>query len=154
MKTTNQTSCPIGKTGRKENIMYNYIKEMRNDIQTYIRYNYSLEDLYEKSNGDLDKLYCILEDELWDCDDVTGNASGSYTFNRNKAREYISQNLELLATALEEFGDTPKSYKRALNDPEYADCTIRCYLLPNAIDDYIESIKTDFERIKENEELN
>lgn len=61
---------------------------------------------------------------------VTGNASGSYTFNTWKAEEYLCHNLNLLAEANEEFG----SNSDILSDgAEVCDVIIRCYLLSRAI---------------------
>jgi hypothetical protein len=80
-------------------------------------------------------------DELWIDDSVTGNASGSYTFNSFKAREYVAGNEDLLVEALEEFGSDDSSYKKALTDPEYADVTIRCYLLAEVLTDVLEEIE-------------
>lgn len=43
-----------------------------------------------------------LNDTLFTCDSVTGNASGSYTFNAWTAEEYLCHNWELLGEALTE----------------------------------------------------
>ena len=45
----------------------------------------------------------------------------------------VCHNEDLLAEALEEFGCDLQCYKRAIESPEYADVTIRCYLLSQAI---------------------
>lgn len=113
--------------------MYNYLKEMTRDIVDYVKDNYTLKDL---ENPDFrDTLY----DELWIEDDVTGNGvRGSYwTINgksKSRAIVFSGTNVDLLVEALEEFGNEIADYKRALKDPNFADITIRCYLLGEAID--------------------
>lgn len=71
-----------------------------------------------------------LNDTLWTDDSVTGNGSGSYTFSRYTAEEYICHNLDLLAEAIEEFGGNMDVLK---DGAEACDVTIRCYLLPQMI---------------------
>lgn len=73
---------------------YNYRRALMNDIEAYIRENgcdgMNHDDLY---------------DLLWIEDSVTGNGSGSYTFNRCQAKEYLKGNLMTeLEDALNEFG--------------------------------------------------
>lgn len=64
-------------------------------------------------------------DEMMISDSVTGNASGSYTFNSWQAEENICHNFDLLQEAATEFGS-----EIDLSDPEGCDVVIRCYLLP------------------------
>ena len=113
--------------------MYNYLKEMTRDIVDYVKDNYTLKDLEDPDFRD------TLYDELWIEDDVTGNGvRGSYwtTDSENKSRAIVfnGTNVDLLIEALEEFGNEIADYKRALKDPNFADITIRCYLLGEAID--------------------
>lgn len=106
---------------------YDYRRAMVQDIKDVIEdYDYS-------DCSDLDDAYEKLNDDLWINDSVTGNGSGSYTFSSEKAREYVAGNEELLVDAMEEFGSGPDQYKEALTNPEYADVTIRCYLLNEMI---------------------
>ena len=95
----------------------NITEDIKRELEDYATYtSQSIEDL------SFDELF----DYLWTCDNVTGNASGSYTFNTWEAAEHLLHNEDLLNEALEEFGG---DYKRAIESPEYADVTIRCYLL-------------------------
>ena len=111
---------------------YDYRKAMVQDIKDVIEdYDYS-------ECSDLDDAYEKLNDDLWIDDSVTGNGSGSYTFSTEKAREYVAGNEELLVDAMEEFGSGPDKYKRALTEPEYADVTIRCYLLGEVLWEVLE----------------
>lgn len=79
--------------------MYNYLGAMKNDITEYINDNINLADY-----ADRDELESYLNDELFTEDSVTGNASGSYTFSRAQAQEYVKDNIDLLKDACEEFG--------------------------------------------------
>ncbi len=79
--------------------MYNYLEAMKNDITEYINDNINLEDYVDR-----DELESSLNDELFAEDSVTGNASGSYTFSRAQAQEYVTDNIDLLKDACEEFG--------------------------------------------------
>ena len=90
---------------------------------------------------DEDKIY----DDLWIDDCVTGNGSGSYTFSTWEAEENVCHNLDLLGEALSEFGCDG----REMNGAEWADVTIRCYLLGQVIGDAIEEAR---ERIEEEAE--
>lgn len=120
--------------------MYNYYNAMENDIKNYIEENIDLSDYTREA------LEEELNDDLWAYDGVTGNASGSYTFCRATAKEYVVDNTDLCADALEEFCVEPKTIaeKFLAEDWEYFDVTIRCYLLGECIysvlDEYEEEL--------------
>ena len=112
---------------------------MTADVLDYIEENIDLTEY-----ADAEELGSFLNDELWTEDSVTGNASGSYYCNTYKAEEAIAHNTDLLIEAIEEFGGDAETYKKALQSPEYADVTIRCYLLEQAITEAIERLDYDF----------
>ena len=114
---------------------YNYRENITSDIIDYINDNINLAD-YD-SREDLAE---YLGEELWTADSVTGNASGSYTFDRWEAEENLCHNLDLLQEACTEFGSDPG---QMLLDPESADVTIRCYLLGECIDSAIGDVWED-----------
>ncbi len=118
---------------------YDYISAIIEDIKDYINDNYTsvevLEKLEERSKWQ-DKLY----DDLWTVDSVTGNGSGSYTFNAWKAEEYIAHNLDLLAEAFREFGNSTDFLEKGA---EACDVTIRCYLLGQAIDQALDELEEE-----------
>lgn len=126
--------------------MYNYLEAMKEDVLEYINNEINLSD-YE----DLDELEQFLNDELWTVDSVTGNASGSYTFNRCQAQEYVCDNIDELKEALDDFGTDAETItdKFLSEDSEYFDVTIRCYLLGAAISESLEEIEEDFEKAHE-----
>lgn len=124
--------------------MYDYYEAMREDVREYIENEIdfsefdSMEELEEKLNED-----------LWTVDSVTGNGSGSYTFNTYEAEENICHNLDLLAEALEEFGGGCDILK---DGAEAADVTIRCYLLGAIIAEVLPEFEDDFNEAHEDEE--
>ena len=75
---------------------------------------------------------------MWCDDSITGNASGSYFFNRREAEEALFGNLDLLAEACEEFGSDMDVLK---SGAEACDVTIRCYLLSEVLAEVLEDIK-------------
>ena len=119
---------------------YDYLESMSNDIIDYIRENYTDEEIRTELNerNDWEEK---LNDDLWVEDSVTGNASGSYTFNTWKAEEYICHNLDLLSEATEEFGDDRNALKHGA---EWCDVTIRCYLLGQAISNALDILEKEF----------
>ena len=110
--------------------MYDYLESIKEDVKEYIEENISLED-YTK-----EELEEKLNDDLFVEDSVTGNASGSYTFNANEAEQNLVGNFELLREALSEFGESGVDVLE--KGAEWCDVTIRCYLLGRAIAEVLE----------------
>lgn len=118
---------------------YDYYEEVKNDVVNYINDNeISLADF-----EDLEDMGESLNDTLWVVDSVTGNASGSYTFNRLEARGYVIENLDLLSEACDVFGVPAETVgnKFLSEEWEWMDVTIRCYVLGAAISDALEELK-------------
>lgn len=115
---------------------YNYMEAMKEDIREYIDDEITLSDF-----SDREELEEKLNEDLWMVDSVTGNGSGSYTFNTYMAEEYICHNLDLLAEACEEFGTVEPLKEGA----EYCDVTIRCYLLGQAIGEVLDDMEEELE---------
>ena len=114
---------------------YNYLEELKSDVKNYIK---EVASDYMDCE-DIDELRENLYDNLWDEDSVTGNGSGSYTFNREKAKEYVSDNMDLMVEAYKDL-DSIESLVDDLEalDFETIDVTIRCYLLSQALDEVLE----------------
>lgn len=110
---------------------YDYLKNETEDIKEYIKENIDLED-YTREELE-EKLY----EDLWIEDSVTGNASGSYTFNNWEAEEFLCHNMDLVQEAYEEFG-----YNGVPLDAgaEAMDVTVRCYLLGQAIGEALDEL--------------
>lgn len=116
---------------------YNYMNAMTEDIRNYITENINREDYTEDRDG----LEEYLNDTLWTEDGVTGNASGSYYCDAWKAEEALSHNWDLLAEALEEFGQDGTDVLK--EGAEAMDVTIRCYLLGQAIAEVLDDLDSD-----------
>lgn len=125
---------------------YNYLEAMVEDILEYIRNEVELSDY-----SDREELEEKLNDDLWVEDSVTGNASGSYTFNTWKAKEYVTDNMGLVTEMCTEFGlDSVSVAEHFLEeDWEYFDVSIRCYLLGQAIAEALDELDYDFEEEEE-----
>lgn len=120
---------------------YDYLSAVESDVREYIENNVNFHDY-----SDLDEMKEDLNEKLFVEDSVTGNASGSYTFNTWKAEEYLCHNLDLLAEANEEFGGSSD----ILSDgAETCDVTIRCYLLGQAIENVAPDMWQDWEDSQE-----
>ena len=102
---------------------YDYREAIKADIKNYIENEGLTFDSREEFIN-------TMEETAWTADSITGNASGSYTFNRWKAEECLCHNLDLLCEAYRELGGTPDP-----GNPEECDVTIRCYLLYGCICD-------------------
>lgn len=124
---------------------YNYLEAMKEDIKDYIRDHYTAWDIVDKL-ADREEWETELHDDLWIADSVTGNASGSYTFNSWRAKEYVTDNSDILRDALKEFCvDSDTIAENFLNDEwKYFDVTIRCYLLYQAIAETLDEIEEEF----------
>ena len=123
---------------------YDYLSAVESDVREYIENNVNFHDY-----SDLDEMKEDLNEKLFVEDSVTGNASGSYTFNTWKAEEYLCHNLDLLAEANEEFGGSSD----ILSDgAEACDVTIRCYLLSQAIENVAPDMWQDWEDSQEESE--
>lgn len=123
---------------------YDYLSAVESDIREYIENNVNFHDY-----SDLDEMKEDLNEKLFVKDSVTGNASGSYTFNTWKAEEYLCHNLDLLAEANDAFGGSSD----ILSDgAEMCDVTIRCYLLGQAIENVAPDMWQDWEDSQEESE--
>ena len=118
---------------------YNYLEAIKQDIKTFLEDEFE----YRYSNLDADELQEQLYCDLWAEDSVTGNGSGSYTFCRETAKEYVLENMEECVDALKEFCVEAETIaeKFLCEDWEYFDVTIRCYLLGQAISEVLEEIE-------------
>lgn len=125
---------------------YDYLSAVESDVREYIEENVNFHDY-----SDLDEMIEDLNEKLFVSDSVTGNASGSYTFNAWNAEEYLCHNLDLLAEANEAFGGSSDVLS---SGAEACDVTIRCYLLSQAISNVAPAMWEDWEDSQEENEEN
>ena len=121
---------------------YNYLEAIKEDVRQYIKDEVNLLDFTDR-----DKLEDALNDDLWTVDSVTGNASGSYTFSRCQAQEYVLNGMDELKEALDEYGtDSETIADKFINeDWEWFDVIIRCYLLGQAIAETLDEMEDELE---------
>ena len=124
--------------------MYDYLEVVKQDVKNYIDNEVTLSDY-----NDRDELSQYLEDNLWTEDSVTGNGSGSYTFNRYDAEENLCHNWDILEEIADDWGTASLDF----SDPEMIDVTIRCYLLNGAISEVLDEMEDNGELPEEWEEL-
>ena len=116
---------------------YNYLENIKADVKEYINNEINLKDFTDR-----EELEQNLNDTLWTEDSVTGNASGSYYCNSWKAEEALAHNWDLLAEAMKEFGCEVDLLEKGA---EWADVTIRCYLLGQAIGEVLDEMEEELE---------
>ena len=117
------------------NRVYNYENEVRNDVINYGNewLSYNNETVTENNIDDIrDRLY----EAMWTSDSVTGNGSGSYTFNRWIAAENLCHNMNLFLEAAKEFSSDIASLME--EGAEAMDVTIRCYLFSQFLDEFLD----------------
>lgn len=122
---------------------YDYHQAILEDVIEYIR-----DEVDASEYEDRDALEEALNDELWTVDSVTGNGSGSYTFDRAKAREYVTGNLDLVQEMASDFCvDHAELGKHFVEDDwEWFDVSIRCDLLGWAIGYALDWLESDDRR--------
>lgn len=116
---------------------YNYNEAVKADVKEYIQDNYTTVEIIDglAHREDFDQ---HLYDEMWTADEVTGNGSGSYTFNTWQAEENLCHNMDLLADALADFGCGLDYIEKGA---EACDVTIRCYLLGSALAEILDEFE-------------
>lgn len=116
---------------------YNYTLEIANDIVNFLS-ECEPDQLIEFATDE-----DTLSDALWAEDSVTGNASGSYFYNGTEAYGAISENLDLVAEAFEEFGEYERLGKLVCEqDFETIDVMVRCHLLEDVISEFKDDINS------------
>lgn len=128
--------------------MYDYRKSITDDcveaIREYIEYH--KDELHGMSKARLEeKMY----DEFFVNDSVTGNGSGSYTFNTTQAEENLSGNWDLAKEAMKEFGCKENPFEKGA---EWVDVTIRCYLLGECLSNAMEEIEDEIDEAIKDED--
>lgn len=115
---------------------YDYYIEVTNDIECWMDKDGNLFDLSQFE--DREEAAEFLRDELWAEDDITGNGPNGYA-DEYLCEEFLCHNLDLLIEAMREFDvmHDPFSIRSYIDNhrlARWADCTIRCYILDNAIE--------------------
>lgn len=119
---------------------YDYREAMAEDI-----YDYLCENGIDGSEyADRDDAFEKLNDALWVEDSVTGNASGSYTMDRDTAKRYVFDNWDLVMDAYRELGEFDKLVEAMESSNfEYMDVLVRCYLLGEVLYSVLEDLEAE-----------
>lgn len=120
--------------------MYDYREAMKADITAYIEDDCDIDEW----RGDRDGFEEHLNDVLWCTDRVTGNASGSYTFDRNEAFKCLTEGngFEIVAQAISDWCIDARTIADKLSelDWEWFDVTARCFLLSEVISTVLDEL--------------
>lgn len=111
---------------------YDYYKNVREDIKQ--RLNEWLDFDRINDYSDIDEVISAVYDDFFNSDSITGNGSGSYTFNSWAAEENLCHNMDLLKEALDELGGELNDY---IDSAEACDVTIRCYVLGQLVGEVV-----------------
>ena len=119
---------------------YNYLEAIKDDVIEYINENINLDEVESR-----DELEEQLNDDLWAEDSVTGNGSGSYTFDRHKSYENVQGDpdaMDYIRDLVSEFSVEAETVAEKFldEDYEYWDVSIRCYLLGQAIGEALDEL--------------
>lgn len=116
---------------------YSYPQHVKEDIKEFIEKRLDSGTFGMLVQGDEDTIQDV-QDLMFDQDEITGNGSGSYTFNTFKAEQNLTGNWDLLREAKDELDPNTDLIEKG---PEYCDVLIRCYLLDwcfrKALDDIV-----------------
>lgn len=115
-----------------------YLEQVKEAVEQYLADNEYYINMADFS--DVDDFRDEMYDRMFVADDVTGNGSGSYTFNRNEAREYVLADADTVKEALSEFCvDAAEIGEKFLDENwEWFDVTARCYILGQALGEWID----------------
>ena len=120
---------------------YDYRKALISDIKEYIKDNPNA--VYVDPMVD-DEISNYWYDVLWTEDCITGNGAFWYA-KEDECEEFLAHNIDLALEACNEFGvDMKMLFEAATNGnvARYIDCTIRCYLLGECLEQALEEINS------------
>lgn len=126
---------------------YDYEDAVRSDLRTFLheRIDYAGWKS-DEIRAHRDELY----DDAFIDDSVTGNASGSYTYNTWQAEEYLCHNFDLIEEMEEEFGEVSNDKRY---NPETLDVCIRCMMLGRVFENVLEEVVLEYEAKEDSEAM-
>lgn len=117
--------------------IYHYHQHVLHDIrQQFQERRWSLHEL-TLQHGPV--LTDYLLDQFWNDDAVTGNGSGSYTFNILQAEQNLIGNWGLLKEAVAELSP---DFNPLIAGPEACDVLIRLYVLNDCLTEFLDNQTT------------
>lgn len=121
-------------------LFHDYYELVKEDVKNYLKENYGNKRAVKKAIKEDINFWDNLYDTLFFDDSVTGNASGSYTFNSEEAKRIVThwRNDDIIQDTIKEFEiDMSKHY----GDWEFLDVSARCYVLGSCISEIEEEYK-------------
>lgn len=121
--------------------MENYVNLIKDDIKEY--YMDEVKQMLKDTNNNRVVVGNKLYEEFINDDSITGNLSGSYTFNTEEAKNIVLSNIDEVVDAYKKFYDEPdKELGNVLinNDWEKADVIARCAYLYDAINELLNDL--------------
>ena len=103
-----------------------YIEQIQNDLMEI--YGDQLKAILQAPEQDQDNLLYEIEDKAFCNDSITGNASGSYTFNAYEARSNVEDAEDVIQDLINDYCIDAKTIAEKIFNWEYWDVSIRCYL--------------------------
>lgn len=146
---------------------YDYKANLKADALNYIKENFSFADAmdcFTTTNENGEPEFCETSDiignladkfayEMFVADEVTGNASGSYTFNTWEAEENLCHNIDLMNEVAEYFEIEPTITTEWKHGAEWWDVQIRCFLLNDVCYEIANDIVEEFDNASSREAL-
>ena len=123
--------------------MYSYKETVKSDVREW------MEDNKDQLEGlDRHDVYEVVYDACWVADEVTGNASGSYTFSRYEARHNFFEDEdsdEYIENMVDDGFSTAEEIGKAVSESnwELLDVSIRCWLLSDCITEILDEMFED-----------
>lgn len=111
-----------------------YRQEVKEDIKQWLDDNGWTLDYILNEFETWGDLFNELLEKFYQEDSITGNASGSYTFNTNQALENIINDRETVAEALDFYSDNTSAQDLLESDAEKVDVITRCYVLEDELE--------------------
>lgn len=105
--------------------IYSYPEHIKKNVKEFIEKRLDSGTFGMLIQGDEDTIQDV-EDLMFNQDEITGNGSGSYTFNTLKAEQNLTGNWDLLKEAKDGLDPNTDLINKG---PEFCDVLIRCYLL-------------------------
>ena len=117
-----------------------YVEQLQDDIKGVISVEFEESELQEMSESDFREKIELLD--LYNSDNVTGNASGSYECNAWKAEENICHMWDEIQNMIDEGFITIDSFQYGA---ERIDVALRCYFLNEALEIVISEMEDEYD---------
>jgi len=123
--------------------MYSYKETVKTDVREW------MDDHKEDMEGlDRHDVFELVYDSCWVADEVTGNASGSYTFSRYEARKNFFEDEdsdEFISQMIEDGFSTAEEVGKAISESnwEWIDVSIRCWMLCDCLTEILDEMFGD-----------